>query len=115
VVEKISQKDLDKLAIGGSRVTPVTPRPAPAAAPQPQRQDNSMPFASMAASMTEINQRLANVVTQNSVVIDGLQRKLSEQKPVAAVPRGAWRAIVKRDKSKLIDYVDIVPMELKNS
>jgi len=120
--QKISQQDLNKLGIRGAKITrkssPVPtsaevaasepPRPpAPVPAPQP---DNSIPFASMAASSDTINQRLGAIIEQNSSMMAGMQDDLRRQM-VKSPGRKPWRATVHRDRTRLIDYVDLVPLE----
>lgn len=83
------------------------PPPAPAPAP-----DNSIPFAAMQASMGAINQQLGEIVAQNSRVIDQLRTEAA-QKVQERPERKPWRAKVKRDRSKLIDYVDVIPLEIR--
>lgn len=96
-----------------NRAPKAVPAPAPAAAPAPPPapapQDNSIPFASMQASMNVINEQLRTVVEHNSQVIAGLKSSLDKDPPA----RKPWRLKVARTREKLIDYVDAIPMEMK--
>lgn len=120
MAKKISQKRLNQMALGGAKVkrksSPVpsaeevkaaAPPPPPAPAP-----DNSVPFASMAASMAAINSQLAETVENNTRVIEQF-RKDAAAKLAENPKRQPWRAKVKRDRNKLIDYVDLIPVEFK--
>lgn len=116
--QNISQQELNQMGVRGSKITRrSSPVPSdaeveaaepPPSAPAPV--DNSIPMASMAASMGVINQQLAAVVEQNSIVIESFRAQAQEK--VVSQPRLPWRATVVRDRStKLIDYVDIIPLE----
>lgn len=122
MAKKISQKRLNQMALGGAKVkrksSPVpsaeevraaAPPPIP---PNPIPQDNSVPFASMAASMAAINSQLAETVENNTRVIEQF-RKDAAAKLAENPKRQPWRAKVKRDRNKLIDYVDLIPVEFK--
>ena len=85
--------------------------PAPAPTPQAaQPVDNSIPMASMAASMSVINQQIGQIVEQNSRVMEGMQDDLRRQM-VKSPGRKPWRLYVIRDKTRLIDYCDLIPLE----
>jgi len=117
VADKISEAALNRMALQGGKVRRAPkpePEPAPApAAPTPAPapvQDNSIPFASMQASMNVINEQLGRVVDQNSQVIEGLRTSLDKDPPA----RKPWRLKVVRDRgTKLIDFVDAIPMEMR--
>ena len=96
-----------EVAVSESRA-PVPPSPELASAPPPV--DNSIPFASMAASSAAINRHLGEIVAHNSRVIEGLQDDLRRQM-VKSPGRKPWRAMVIRDRSKLIHYVDLIPLD----
>lgn len=115
MVEKISQKALNQMAVRGAKVTRQTssvpseaevavaepPAPPPPAAPDP------LPFASMQASMDRMGQQLTTTVENNTRAIERFGADMANQKPRAGV---AYRATVARDRNKLIEYVDIIPM-----
>ena len=89
---------------------PVPPSPELASAPPPV--NNSVPMASMAASMTAINRQLGDIVSHNSRVIEGIQDDMRRQM-VKSPGRKPWRAKVVRDRTRLIDYVDLIPLEME--
>lgn len=119
MVRKISEQELNLMGLGGAKVTRrSSPVPsasevqasesrAPAAPAPPV---DMIPFASMAASSAAINRQLGDIVEHNSRVIEGMQDDLRRQM-VKSPGRKPWRAIVNRDRSRLIDYVDLIPLE----
>ncbi len=128
--QKITETELNKMAVRGAKVTrrsspvpsaaevaesesraPVRPSPELASAPPPVS-DSSIPMASMAASMTAINKQLGDIVEHNSRVMEGMQDDIRRQM-VKSPGRKPWRAYVKRDRTRLIDYVDLIPLETK--
>jgi hypothetical protein len=121
VPEKISQQALNRMAVRGAKIkrksSPVpTPEEVRAAEPPPPppAPDNSIPMASMAASMNIINQQLGDIVAQNSRVIEQFRTEAA-QKVQERPGRQPWRAIVNRDKNKLIHYVDLIPLKTEGS
>ena len=116
MAKKISQKRLNQMALGGAKVkrksSPVpsaeevkaaAPPPPPAPAP-----DNSAPLAAMAASVSAMSSQLAAALENNTKAL-----ALVATKPAEKPERQPWRAKVKRDRNKLIDYVDLIPVEFK--
>ena len=114
---KISEQELNRMAARGATITRA-PKPAPAPVQQPPRQPTRaapaqppVPMAAMQASMNVINQQLAGVVEQNSRAIDAFRQELAKDKPRPGIP---YRHKILRDRSsKLIEYVDSIPMEIK--
>ena len=112
---EISEQELNLKGLGGAKITrrpapglAEVSAPAPPAPPAPV--DNSIPMASMAASMNAINAQLGDIVAHNSRVIEGLQDDMRRQM-VKSPGRKPWRAKVIRDRNRLIDYVDLIPLE----
>ena len=52
---------------------------------------------------------ISQVVEQNTRAIEGLRADLNKEPPA----RKPWRIKLVRDRSKLIEYADLIPMEMK--
>ena len=120
---RISEIDLNRLAVRGAKVKRQSPvptaaevaasesveselsRPEPAPPSPPPTVDNSIPFASMAASMNAINRQLDETIKHNSRVIDDFRNELAKEQPPKSRPK---RLQVVRDRTRLIDHVDIL-------
>lgn len=81
--------------------------PAPAPAPIIDMQ----PMASMAATMAARDAQFERLIENNTRMLAEFRRDLEKSSVPKA--RKPWRATPKRGKDKLIEYVDIIPMELK--
>lgn len=95
----------EALALSGANTTELPS--APALTPEPK------PYAAMAASMAASNEQMTILVASNTKMIKDFGKKLETLKPSE---KSIWqkadfiRHKVKRLESKLIDYVDSVPM-----
>lgn len=76
-------------------------RPAPA-------QLDTKPFAAMTASMAAHNASMEKLIEHNTLALMRFTEKVEQMKPRERKP---WRAKVRRTKDKLIDEVDIIPMD----
>lgn len=95
--------------MSGSKPTEL---PAPALPPTPPPEPVEQPMAAMSASNELRDGLLQDLIANNTRAISEFRLALTEQKPRPGIP---YRHKVVRDKSsKLIDYVDSIPMPVES-
>lgn len=98
---------------GASDTEPPAPQPTVIPVSVPAPAVDMKPYAAMSASIATSNANIANLIKNNTRMIQDFNKKLTNMEPAELTK---WQAAdfirhkVKRDGFKLIEYIDSVPM-----